>query len=97
MVFFVIKFLLSRYKRKRSVESFCYDVEIDVNGTKTTCKGFLDSGNLLYDPLSEKPVSLVNFKVFSSIFKQIELSDVLMKTKKIKEIKLENSTISIKK
>lgn len=87
VVFFVIKFLLSRYKRKRSVESFCYDVEIDVNGTKTTCKGFLDSGNLLYDPLSEKPVSLVNFKVFSSIFKQIELSDVLMKTKKIKEIK----------
>ena len=87
VVFFVIKFLLSRYKRKRSVESFCYDVEIDVNGAKTMCKGFLDSGNLLYDPLSEKPVSLVNFKVFSSIFKQIELSDVLMKTKKIKEIK----------
>lgn len=87
VVFFVVKFLISRYKRKRSVENFCYDVEIDTNGSKTICKGFLDSGNLLYDPLSAKPVSLVNFKVFSSIFKHVELSDILMRTKKIKDIK----------
>ena len=74
VVFFTVKFLMKRYTRKKAVECFCYDVQIEMNGKKTDWKAFLDSGNLLYDPLTENPVTIINFKVFSTIFEDIELS-----------------------
>ena len=70
-----------------SIDKFCFDVEIDAEHTKTYWKGFLDSGNMLFDPLTDSPVTLVNFKVFSSIFKDIDLQDVIFRTEKLKKIK----------
>lgn len=85
--FVVINFLARRHKHKQSVDNFCFDVEIEIDKKKTKCKGFLDSGNMLFDPVSARPVSLVNFKIFSAMFDEIELSDILLKTKRLRKLK----------
>lgn len=87
VVYLVVKFLAKKCKRKSLIENFCCDIEIVSFGQKTKCKAFLDSGNFLYDPLTDSPVSIINFKVFSMLYKEIELSDVIMQTSKIKKLK----------
>ncbi|MBP3619035.1 MAG: sigma-E processing peptidase SpoIIGA [Clostridia bacterium] len=87
-VYFVVKVLVKRISKKQAIENFCVDVSLCFSGQKTNWKGFLDSGNLLIDPLTQSPVSLINFKVFSCIFKDICLEDVLRKSEKLKKLKL---------
>lgn len=88
IMFYVIKFLTKKINRKHSIENFCYEVEIESQGSCSKWKGFLDSGNLLFDPLTQSPVTLINFKVFSTIFHDIEILDVLTRSKKIKSLKM---------
>lgn len=85
--YFVVKFLFLRFSRKTHIENFCFEVEIVESGQKTQWKAFLDSGNLLFDPLTEKPVSLINYRVFSTIFKDIELEDILKRSEKLKRLR----------
>ena len=87
-VYFVVKFLTKKILRKKSVENFCFDVEIDIKGKKSHWKAFLDTGNLLYDPLTSSPVILINYKVFSQLFEDIDLEDVLRKSDQLKSLKL---------
>lgn len=86
--FLCVKFLLKVRNRKKMLENFCFEIQI-VAGDKTTkWKAFLDSGNLLFDPLTDSPVSLINYKVFSALYKDIDLEDILRRTKKLKQLKL---------
>ena len=86
--YLAVKFLAKKIFRKKAIENFCYDVAISFSGKKSNWVAFLDSGNLLIDPLTNSPVSLINFRVFSSIFSDIELEDVLKKSEKLKQLQL---------
>ena len=86
-LYLVIKLLFRKIKRKEEVEKFCYDIEIEYDGKITKWKAFLDSGNLLYDPITQKPVCLINFKVFAELFDGVSLADILVRSEKIKRIK----------
>ncbi len=86
-VFVIMKVFIKLLHRRRNIENFCFDVEIEIDGKKTKWKGFLDSGNLLHDPITNKPVSLINYKVFSSLFKEIKIEDVLFKSERLKKLK----------
>lgn len=88
VVFAIIKSLSRYIQRRQNVENFCFEAEIENFGTKTKWKAFLDTGNLLFDPLTQSPVILINFKVFSALFKEIEIMDVLTHSKKVKLLKL---------
>ncbi len=87
-LFVIVRFVIKRINRKRAVEKFCYEVTLVSDGRETKWKAFLDSGNLLFDPLTNKPVTLINFKVFSSLFVNIELEDILRKSDKLKNLNL---------
>lgn len=86
-MFFVVTVLLKHFHKRRAVENFCFNVELESEGRKTKWKAFLDSGNLLLDPLTDNPVTLINFKVFSTLFSDIDLEDVLKKSDKLKKLK----------
>lgn len=86
-VFLLVKFLTKRIQRKKSIDNFCFEVSIENNGKTTSWKGFLDSGNMLFDPLTERPITLINFKVFSSLFEGIDLQDIFFKSDKLKVLK----------
>ena len=78
-----IRILFRSFNRKKDIENFCFDIEIQNKGSKTKWNAFLDTGNLLFDPITQSPVCLVNFKVFKAIFKDIEIMEVLSKSKKL--------------
>jgi stage II sporulation protein GA (sporulation sigma-E factor processing peptidase) len=87
VVFVAVMILLKIRRRKRNVENFCFDIKIDVCGRTYSFKAFLDSGNFLFDPLTEKPVCLINFKAFSTLFDWVKPEDVILKTERLKKIK----------
>lgn len=86
-VYICVNFLFKRRQKKKSLENFCFDIKIVVGGQEFDFKAFLDSGNFLSDPITGKPVCLINFKAFSTLFKEIELEDVLRKNDKLKKLK----------
>ncbi len=86
-VFCVVSLLLKRRRRKKSLEGFCFDVKIKVGEKSFDFKAFLDSGNFLSDPITNKPVCLINYKAFSTLFSEIALEDVLRKGEKVKKLK----------
>ena len=87
IVFLFVKFLLRKRQRKKDLESFCFDVQIETGGKNHSFKAFLDSGNFLFDPITEKPVCLINFKAFSKLFEEIGVEDIIRKNDKIKSLK----------
>ncbi|MGN1200763.1 MAG: sigma-E processing peptidase SpoIIGA [Candidatus Caccovivens sp.] len=84
VIFVVVDFILKKFHRKKAITNFCRDVEIENSGKICKCQAFLDSGNLLYDPVTQKPVCLINFKLFSKLFPDISLEDILRRSEKVK-------------
>ncbi len=67
-IYFVVKIVFKRFSKKRAIDNFCFDVEITSGSHSGKWRAFLDSGNFLNDPVTDTPVHLVNFKVFSKLF-----------------------------
>jgi len=59
-----IKFL----SRKKILDSFSANVTIILGEKKIEEKGYFDSGNLLYDPITSKPICLITQKVFQKLY-----------------------------
>lgn len=77
--FLAVKFILKFLNYKKGIDKFCYRVVIENNGKFFKCQGFLDSGNLLFDPMTNQPICLINFKLFNQIFKDITVEELLLK------------------
>lgn len=82
-----VKVLFAKRQRKKNLEGFCFDIKIEACGNECSFKAFLDSGNFLSDPITGKPVCLINFRAFSALFEEIDLEDVLKKNEKLKRLK----------
>ncbi len=85
--FVVIKFCTKKLHKKQAIDNFCFDVTLVSGQNSSNWKAFLDSGNMLFDPVTESPITLINYRVFSSIFPDIDIQDVLRKTEKLKQLK----------
>ncbi len=83
----ILKFVCKYLNKKKGIDNFCFDVEIESAGKRKKFRAFLDSGNLLYDPVTESPVSLINFKAFSTLYDDIKLEDVLRKGEKLQKLR----------
>ncbi len=62
-----IKVFLSRLARKRALQTFTCSVQISSNGKVVEEIGYIDSANVLYDPLTSEPIVLITKDVFSKI------------------------------
>lgn len=87
VVFMIVRMLLGRRQRKKNLATFCFDIKIEIGGKEYAFKAFLDSGNFLSDPITGKPVCLINFKAFSTLFSEIGIEDVIRKNDKLKRLK----------
>jgi len=85
--YFLLSSIAKWRERKHSIDKFCFDIEIFVGGEMFKFRAFLDSGNLLVDPITKKPVSLVNFRAFSRLFKDVSLEDIIRNTDKVKALR----------
>ena len=65
--FLIIQCSFSLNKRQMKIKDMLCDLEIVVKGEKVKLKGYIDSGNTLKDPLSNKPVIIVEKAIMEKI------------------------------
>lgn len=65
--------------QKKQINNFIYDIVITNQDCVIKTKAYLDSGNILTDNLTQKPIVLVNFKMFSKINKNYPVEYLLTK------------------
>lgn len=67
-VFVLLKTIIKFLNRKRVVDSFSTKVVIIDGSKKIEEVGYYDTGNLLYDPITSKPICLITHEVFSRLY-----------------------------
>ena len=80
VVFLSVKTVLRLRQRQAIIDKFTYSVTLKNKGEEFRLEGFLDSGNMLYDTITKKPIMLVDFDVFHKLYGDIPYFKVLTKT-----------------
>ncbi len=86
VIFFITKSVLKMRLRLKHIEDFSFNVKIYDKGKVVEEEGFLDSGNLLYDPVSKKPVVLINFDLFKKLYENTNYLSAFLKKTDLKEL-----------
>lgn len=66
-LFVCVKTFLSRLSRKRTLQSFTCSVQIKCKDKTIEEIGYIDTANVLYDPLTSAPIVLITKDVFAKI------------------------------
>ena len=82
LVFLLILKLIKMFERKKLLNTFVFKAEIKNEGKIIEFDAYLDSGNALIDPISQKPVMIIDYSLFETDLKG------LFATKKRKEFLL---------
>ena len=73
---FLIMNTINNLKSKISKKDIFYDIEIFIENKKTKIKALLDTGNMLKDPITQKPVIIVTNRSLKNILPKEILEDV---------------------
>ena len=102
LLYYLLKNIIKTFFKNKTLEKFIYQIIIVEKSKEYQAKAYLDSGNMLIDKESNKPITIINYELFSQIFPNIKLTDILLKRfenlslKKIKEIEINSLTKSSK-
>lgn len=70
ILFVILKIGITYVNRKKILNNFSAKVYIIDKGRKIEERGYFDSGNLLYDPITQKPICLITYQVFSKLYEK---------------------------
>ncbi len=76
-----VKLFLKKLAKKRALNSFTCSVQIACKGKIVEEVGYIDSANVLYDPVTSSPVVLISKQVFEKIVGEDYLFYMLKKQK----------------
>lgn len=79
VIYIITKIIVKVQQRKSMIEKFTYQVTLVDNGKTFYEEGYLDSGNVLYDTLTKKPIILVTFDVFHKLYSNINYINAVTK------------------
>ncbi len=83
----IIATLVLKWRNKtRVIETFSYSVKIRLGEKEVEEEGYLDSGNMLYDPITKKPIILITYEVFSKFYKDINYLSAFLKNVDVNKI-----------
>lgn len=88
IIYYTVRNLIAEFYRQRQFSRFVYNVEFLSKNNSYKCRAFLDSGNCLVDEKSNQPIVIINIEVFSKLFPNIKIEDLLLK--KLENLPLEN-------
>lgn len=71
--------IFNAIKAKAKISNFEFDALICNNNLQVRTKAFLDSGNTLTDPITNKPITIIDYSCFKKFYKQIPLHQILLK------------------
>lgn len=83
LLFILITYLLKQCQKvlykKKNILNFVYDVVIKNDDVIIKTKAYFDTGNVLVDPESNRPVALMGYKLFEKLCKGFNVSNFLTK------------------
>lgn len=68
LTFFFVRSIIRIAKRKRTDAGYKFDVEMSLGGKTARLKGYLDTGNSLYDDCTSLPIVVVKLSSLDSAF-----------------------------
>lgn len=80
VTYIIAKWVIKFRQRQDIIANFTYSVVLKDRGEELFLEGFLDSGNMLYDTITKKPIMLVDFEVFHKLYSNISYINILTKT-----------------
>ncbi len=86
-VFIATKILIKVVNHHRRVRKFTYNLVLKDGDKEIKEEGYLDSGNVLYDTITKKPIVLINFEVFSRLYENISRANLLTRDCVLSSIK----------
>lgn len=66
-LFIAVKLFLKKYAKRKALDNFKCSVQISCNGVAVEEVGYIDSANMLYDPLTSSPIVLISKEVFEKL------------------------------
>lgn len=66
-------------KRKAEISNFVYKATLCHNNRQIHLTAFLDTGNTLIDPITNKPVLFITYDNFKKLFKSVYLQEIFLK------------------
>lgn len=79
--------LTKLFYQKKTINNFIYETILKDKGKQIKFNSFLDSGNTLIDPISQKPVVIITYSLFNRLY-NLPLEKII--TKKIEEKDIRN-------
>ncbi len=79
VIYIFATIILKIRNKARTVETFLYKIKLSSNGKTIEEEGYLDSGNMLYDPITKKPIILITFDVFTKFYEGIDYLNAYLK------------------
>ena len=80
IIYLISTIIIKILHKEGIIENFTYKIKIKSNNCELEEEAFLDSGNMLYDSLTKKPVILIDFQLFNKLYKDITLENIITKT-----------------
>ena len=71
-VYGILMFFFNSYEKYRQNKQYIYPTELFYKGRKIIVEGLFDSGNRLFDPISKKPVHLLDKKSAQKLYEGIQ-------------------------
>lgn len=78
-LYFITKILINYQQKLDKIKRFTYNVMLKDGDKVIYEEGYLDSGNVLYDTVTKKPIILVTYEVFNKIYQNINYINALTK------------------
>ena len=88
VMYVIVKNLVRNFYSVKHLSKFLYDITLKNEQKTFVCKAFLDTGNRAVDEKTNQPIVLINFSIFSKLFPEIKLTDLLLK--RYQNFKLKN-------
>ena len=84
---FIVKAVFKGVEKTNRIRQFTYSLKIVDEGREIVEEGYLDSGNVLKDNITNKPIILVNFDVFHKLYEKVNYISAVTKSYDFKSFK----------
>ena len=87
VMYILLSVFLRFYNKRKGIKNFQFSVKLYFNGVALHEKGYFDSGNILYDNITNKPIILITPKVFERLVGQSYYEFILKNSEPKKVLK----------
>lgn len=87
-IVYLLSVIVIKYQNKvKRIRQFSFKVKLFLDDKNIEEEGFLDSGNVLVDPVTNKPIILISYEIFNKLYSNINYLSAYCKQIDTKQFK----------